>query len=106
MAWLILFFAALCEIGWAAGLKATNGFSRPLPTVLVIICMIASMLLLGLATKQLPIGTAYAVWTGIGALGVAVIGIVVWGESAAPARLICMGMIAAGVVGLKLFSGD
>lgn len=106
MAWGILFLAALFEIGWAAGLKATDGFSRPLPTVLVVISMVASMLLLGLATKQLPIGTAYAVWTGTGALGVALVGILVWGESAGAARLACMAMIAAGVVGLRFFSGD
>lgn len=106
MAWAILFLAALFEIGWAAGLKTTEGFTRPLPTVLVAASMVASMVLLGLASRQLPIGTAYAVWTGIGAVGVALAGIIFFGESTSAGRLACMAMIAAGVVGLRLFSGD
>lgn len=104
MAWTVLFLAALFEIGWAAGLKATDGFSRPWPTALVVSCMAASMVLLGLASRHLPIGTAYAVWTGIGAMGTALAGIVFYGESAGLARMACIALIAAGVIGLRLFS--
>lgn len=104
MAWGILFLAALFEIAWASGLKSTQGFTRPLASALVAVCMIASIYLLGLAAKHLPMGTAYAVWTGVGALGTALLGIVLHGEPATPGRLACIALIAAGVMGLKLFS--
>lgn len=102
MSWTYLFIAGLCEIAWAVGLKYTEGFTRPLPSVLVGAAMVASMGLLGLAVRQLPIGTAYAVWTGIGTLGAAIFGMVVLGESAGVLRLCCIGLIAAGIAGLKL----
>ena len=103
-AWGVLFFAGLCEIGWAVGLKYTEGFSRLWPSVGTVAAMVASVVLLGLALKALPLGTAYAVWTGIGAVGVAVLGILLFGDSASPARLLCIGLIVAGVIGLKLAS--
>ena len=102
MAWLILFFAGLCEIGWAVGLKYTEGFSRLVPSVLTAGAMIVSMVLLGLALKTLPVGTGYAVWTGIGAVGTAILGIILFGESMEPMRLASIGLIVAGIIGLKL----
>jgi quaternary ammonium compound-resistance protein SugE len=102
MAWTILFVAGLMEIGWAIGLKYTEGFSRLVPSVLTLGCMLASIVLLGLAVKTLPIGTAYAVWTGIGAVGTAVLGIILFGDPATALRLACIGLIVAGIVGLKL----
>jgi quaternary ammonium compound-resistance protein SugE len=106
MAWIILFFAGLSEIGWAVGLKYTEGFTRLLPSALTIGCMILSILLLGLALKTLPLGTAYAIWTGIGTVGTALFGIMLFGESAAVLRLVCMGLIVSGIVGLKLVSPE
>jgi quaternary ammonium compound-resistance protein SugE len=106
MAWFVLIFAGLLEIGWAVGLKYTAGFTRPLPTVLTVASMVASMGLLGLSLKTLPIGTAYAVWTGIGTIGTAVLGIMLFGEAATVARLACIGLIVAGISGLKLISPD
>jgi quaternary ammonium compound-resistance protein SugE len=102
MAWFILFIAGLMEIGWAIGLKYTDGFSRLVPSVLTLAAMAASILLLGWALKTLPIGTAYAVWTGIGAVGTAILGIVLLGEPATAMRLACIGLIVAGIAGLKL----
>ena len=102
MAWAILFVAGLMEIGWAIGLKYTEGFSRPVPSVLTLVCMTASVILLGPAVKTLPIGTAYAVWTGIGAVGTAILGIILFGDPATALRLACIGLIVAGIVGLKL----
>ncbi|WP_119422773.1 quaternary ammonium compound efflux SMR transporter SugE [Desertibaculum subflavum] len=102
MAWLYLLVAGLLEIGWAIGLKYTDGFTRPWPTAGTVFCMIASLALLGLALKALPVGTAYAVWTGIGTVGTAALGIWLFGESADAMRLACIGMILAGIVGLKL----
>lgn len=102
MAWTILFVAGLMEIGWAIGLKYTEGFSKLLPSVLTLACMLASIVLLGLAVKTLPIGTAYAVWTGIGAVGTAVLGMILFGDPATALRLACIGLIVAGIVGLKL----
>jgi quaternary ammonium compound-resistance protein SugE len=102
MAWLYLAVAGLLEIGWAVGLKYTEGFTRPWPTAATVVSMIASLGLLGLATRDLPIGTAYAVWTGIGAAGTALLGLWLFAEPATPARLACIGLIVAGVVGLKL----
>lgn len=104
MAWIILFIAGLFEIGWAVGLKFTEGFTRPLPTVLTALSMVLSMGLLGWALKSLPVGTAYAVWTGIGAVGTAIVGIMVFKEPATAARLVCLGLIVAGILGLKLFT--
>jgi quaternary ammonium compound-resistance protein SugE len=106
MAWIILFLAGLTEIGWAVGLKYTEGFTRLVPTVLTITCMVASIGLLGLALKTLPIGTAYAVWTGIGTTGTAILGIYLFGESTAALRLTCIGLIVAGIIGLKLVSPE
>ena len=102
MAWLILVLAGLFEVGWAIGLKYTEGFTRLWPTFGTVAAMIVSIVLLGLALKSLPVGTAYAVWTGIGTVGTAILGIVLLGESAAVMRLVCIGLIVAGIVGLKL----
>lgn len=102
MAWLILFIAGLTEIGWAVGLKYTEGFTRLWPSVFTGASMLLSVVLLGLALKTLPIGTAYAIWTGIGTVGTAILGIYLFGESAAVLRLVCIGLIVAGIVGLKL----
>lgn len=102
MSWLILLFAGLLEIAWAVGLKFSDGLSRPLPAALTIVAMIASMALLGLAMRDLPLGTAYTVWTGIGAVGAVIFGIMMFGESAAPLRLVCIGLIVIGIVGLRL----
>jgi quaternary ammonium compound-resistance protein SugE len=102
MAWTMLFIAGLLEIGWAIGLKYTDGFTRLTPSVLTIVSMIASVALLGLALKSLPVGTAYAVWTGIGTVGTALLGIALLGEPATVLRLVCIGLIVAGIVGLKL----
>jgi quaternary ammonium compound-resistance protein SugE len=104
MAWIYLFFAGLLEIGWAIGLKYTEGFSRAVPTILTVAAMIFSIVLLGLALKTLPVGTAYAVWTGIGAVGTAALGIYLFGEPASATRLASIGLIVAGIVGLKLVS--
>ncbi len=102
MAWAVLFAAGLLEIGWAIGLKYTEGFTRLVPTVLTLVAMAGSILLLGMALKTLPIGTAYAVWTGIGAVGTALLGIFLLGEPASALRLASIGLIVAGIVGLKL----
>lgn len=102
MAWAVLFAAGLLEIGWAIGLKYTEGFSRLVPSLLTLAAMAGSVLLLGLALKTLPIGTAYAVWTGIGAVGTALLGIALFGDPATAARLASIGLIVAGIVGLKL----
>ena len=102
MPWILLFIAGLFEVAWAIGLKYTDGFTKPLPTALTIAAMVASVALLGLAMKSLPVGTAYAVWTGIGSVGTAILGIVLLGDSAAPLRLVCLALIAAGIVGLKV----
>jgi quaternary ammonium compound-resistance protein SugE len=104
MAWLVLLFAGLFEIGWAVGLKYTAGFTRLVPTLLTAASMVVSLGLLGISLKTLPLGTAYAIWTGIGTLGTAVLGIALFGESADAARLACTGLIVAGIVGLKLVS--
>lgn len=104
MAWIILIAAGLFEIGWAVGLKYTDGFTRPLPTAATILSMIVSLGLLGIALRSLPLGTAYAVWTGVGTVGTAILGIVLFGEPAQALRLACIGLILAGIVGLKLVS--
>lgn len=104
MAWICLVLAGLFEIGWAIGLKYTDGFTRLVPSVLTAISMVISVLLLGLALKSLPVGTGYAVWTGIGTVGTALLGIYLLGEPATPMRLVCIGLIVAGILGLKLAS--
>ncbi|MCR5878396.1 quaternary ammonium compound efflux SMR transporter SugE [Phenylobacterium sp. J367] len=104
MAWVILFIAGLFEIGWAIGLKYTDGFTKLWPTVLTGISLVLSMALLGLAVRNLPIGTAYAVWTGIGAVGTAILGMVIFREPVTAMRLVCLALIVAGILGLKLFS--
>jgi quaternary ammonium compound-resistance protein SugE len=102
MAWGVLVVAGLFEVAWAIGLKYTQGFSRLWPSVGTVIAMVASIVLLGMAMRTLPVGTAYAVGTGIGAVGTVVLGIVLFGEPATAARLACVGLILAGIVGLKL----
>ena len=102
MAWIILLLAGLCEIAWAIGLKYTDGFTRPWPTALTLAAMVVSVLLLGVAMKSLPVGTAYAVWVGIGAVGTAILGIVLFAEPATAGRILSLGLIVAGIVGLKL----
>lgn len=106
MAWIVLVVAGLFEVGWAIGLKYTDGFTRLWPTLGTVASMIVSLFLLGLALKTLPVGTAYAIWTGIGTIGTAILGIVLLGESAAAARLACIALIVAGIVGLKLVTPD
>ena len=102
MAWALLFLAGLFEIGWAIGLKYTDGFTRPWPTTWTVLAMIVSVVLLALAVRTLPIGTAYAVWTGIGATGTVILGIVLFGEPATALRLLFVAMIVGGIAGLKL----
>lgn len=102
MAWSILFVAGLLEITWAIGLKYTEGFTKLVPSVITLGAMAGSVILLGLALKSLPVGTAYAVWTGIGAVGTAALGIILLGEPATALRLASIGLIVAGIVGLKL----
>ncbi|MEI7872190.1 MAG: quaternary ammonium compound efflux SMR transporter SugE [Alphaproteobacteria bacterium] len=104
MAWLILLIAGLCEIGWAIGLKYTDGFTRLTPSILTGGAMIVSIVLLGIALKTLPVGTGYAVWTGIGAVGTAILGIFLFGEATDLPRLASIGLIVAGIIGLKLTS--
>jgi quaternary ammonium compound-resistance protein SugE len=104
MAWVILFVAGLLEIGWAVGLKYTEGFTRLWPTVATAVALVASMSLLGIAVRTLPLGSAYAVWTGIGSVGTAVLGIVLFREPATALRLLCIGLIVVGIVGLKVAS--
>ena len=102
MAWAQLFLAGLLEVAWAVGLKYTDGFTRPWPTVATLAAMIGSMVLLALAVRTLPLGTAYAVWTGIGTAGAVLLGILLFNEPATLARLFFVGLIVAGIVGLKL----
>jgi quaternary ammonium compound-resistance protein SugE len=103
-AWLVLLAAGVCEVAWAIGLKYTEGFSRPLPSALTVAAMIASVILLAWALKTLPVGTAYAVWTGIGAVGTALLGMWLFDEPRDVARLVSIGLIVAGILGLKLFA--
>jgi quaternary ammonium compound-resistance protein SugE len=104
MSWLYLFLAGILEIGWAIGLKYVQGLSRPLPLILTVTCLVSSLILLAMALKTLPIGTAYAVWTGIGTLGTLVLGIILFGESMEPMRLVCAGLIVSGIIGLKVLT--
>ena len=104
MAWIYLTIAGVLEIVWAIGLKYTEGFTRPLASTITVAAMAVSMWCLALALKEIPIGTGYAVWVGIGAVGTAILGIMLFGESAAWPRLVCIGLILAGIVGLKFAS--
>jgi quaternary ammonium compound-resistance protein SugE len=106
MAWLYLLVAGLMEVAWAVGLKYTEGFTRLWPSVWTGVALVLSMILLAAAMRTLPLGTAYAIWTGIGAVGTAALGVLLFGESASAARLACIGLIVAGLVGLKLTSAD
>jgi quaternary ammonium compound-resistance protein SugE len=105
MNWFILIVAGLFEIGWAVGLKYTDGFTRPWPTTLTVGAMVISLGLLGLALKTLPVGTAYAVWVGVGAAGTAIAGILLFAEAVSAWKMVSLAMIVAGIVGLKLTSG-
>lgn len=104
MAWLYLLIAGLFEVAWAIGLKYTDGFTRLIPSIWTVATMAVSFLFLSLALKTLPVGTAYAIWTGVGAVGVAILGIVLFAEPANALRLGCIGLIVSGIVGLKLVS--
>lgn len=104
MSWTILLIAGLFECAWAIGLKYTDGFSRFWPSAFTVTAMVISVVLLGIAMRNLPVGTAYAVWTGIGAVGTVILGIVLFSEPANAARLVCVGLIVAGILGLKLTS--
>ena len=104
MAWTLLFIAGLFEIGWAIGLKYTDGFSRLWPSVGTVVSMAISVALLSWAMRSLPVGTAYAVWTGIGAVGTVLLGIVLFGEAVTVARMLCVLLIVTGILGLKLAS--
>lgn len=104
MAWFVLIMAGLFEVGWAVGLKYTDGFTRLVPTLVTLAAMALSVALLGLALKSLPLGTAYAVWTGIGTVGTAILGMLLFHEPVEAARLVCIGLIVAGIIGLKLIT--
>ncbi len=106
MPWVILFLAGLLEVAWAVGLKYTEGFSRPVPSLLTGLALLASVWLLALSVRTLPIGTAYAVWTGIGAVGTVIVGILKFGESASLFRITCVGLIVIGLIGLKFAPGS
>jgi quaternary ammonium compound-resistance protein SugE len=102
MPWFLLLIAGLLEVGWAIGLKYTEGFTRPIASALTVAAMAGSVILLGLAMKSLPVGTSYAVWVGVGAVGTAILGMVLFGEPATVGRIASLGLIVAGIVGLKL----
>jgi quaternary ammonium compound-resistance protein SugE len=104
MAWVYLVIAGFFEMGWAVGLKYTDGFTRLVPTTLTVAAMIISVVLLGLALRDLPVGTGYAVWTGIGTVGTALLGMYLFNDPATAARLACIGLIVAGIIGLKVLS--
>lgn len=104
MAWIYLLIAGLLEMGWAIGLKYTQGFTKLTPSIVTVACMILSFVLLSKALRTLPVGTAYAIWTGIGAVGTALLGVVLFGEPAEMKRFFCIGLIVAGLLGLRLVS--
>jgi quaternary ammonium compound-resistance protein SugE len=104
MAWVVLFVAGLFEVAWAVGLKYADGFTRPVPTLLTALALVTSMVLLAAALRTLPLGTAYAVWTGIGTVGTAILGIALFREPVTALRMLCIGLILAGIAGLKLTS--
>jgi quaternary ammonium compound-resistance protein SugE len=104
MAWFTLVIAGILEVGWAIGLKYSDGFSKPIPSILTVIGMILSFFMLSISLKTLPVGTAYTIWTGIGAVGTAILGMILFQEPRDTARVICMMLIVAGIIGLKLTS--
>ena len=104
MPWVVLVCAGLLEVGWAFGLKYTDGFTRPWPTAATVVALVLSIVLLSIAVRDLPLGTSYAVWTGIGTVGTVIVGITVFGESLDVPRMMCLGAIVAGIVGLKIVS--
>ncbi|HRN53680.1 MAG TPA: quaternary ammonium compound efflux SMR transporter SugE [Gemmatimonadaceae bacterium] len=104
MAWIILLVAGLFEVGWAIGLKYTEGFTRPWPTVATVLSMVVSLWLLGIALKTLPVGTAYAVWVGVGAVGTVILGVALFNEPTNAPRMLSVALIVAGIIGLKLTS--
>lgn len=104
MAWVYLFIAGIAEIGWALGMKYTDGFTKPVPTILTVAVMAVSVVFLAMAVKHLPLGTAYAVWTGIGTLGTVVLGIWLFNEPSDLIRMLCIGLIIVGIIGLKVVS--
>lgn len=106
MAWVALFIAGLFEVAWAVGLKQADGFTRLMPSLWTVAAMAISLWLLAIALRSLPLGTAYAVWTGVGTLGTAILGIVIYGESADPWRILCIALIVAGIVGLRLAAAE
>lgn len=106
MGWTVLIVAGLLEVGWAVGLKYTDGFSRFWPTAATAVALVASMSFLAMALKSLPLGTAYAVWTGIGTIGTVIAGIILFREPVNTARIVCVALIVAGILGLRLFGGD
>jgi quaternary ammonium compound-resistance protein SugE len=106
MAWILLIVAGLLETGWAIGLKYTEGFTRPIPSILTVVGIVASMYMLSVAARTLPIGTAYAVWVGIGAAGAVILGMLLLGESRNPARLLFLALLLVSIVGLKFTSGE
>lgn len=105
MSWILLVIAGLCECGWAIGMKYTEGFTKPVPTVVTVALLVASMTMLGVAVRNLPIGTAYGVWVGIGALGTAALGIALFGDPVTPARIGFLALLLVAIVGLKATSG-
>jgi quaternary ammonium compound-resistance protein SugE len=105
MEWIFLTVAGLLEVGWAIGLKYTHGFTKPVPTAITLVLMVASVFFLALAVQKIPIGTAYAIWTCIGAVGTVVLGMILFGESAATARLVFIAIVLLGIVGLKVTAG-
>lgn len=102
MSWIYLLIAGVCEVGWAVGLKYTEGFSRLWPSLGTAAAMVVSVVLLGVAMKSIPLGTAYAVWTGIGAVGTVILGMLLFGDAASVARLLCLALIVGGIIGLKI----
>jgi quaternary ammonium compound-resistance protein SugE len=104
MAWVYLVVAGLFEITWAIGLKYADGFTRPIPSIITVVGMILSVILLGLALREMPVGTGYAIWTGIGTVGAAILGMILFNEPATAIRIGCIGLIVAGIIGLKAFS--
>ena len=104
MAWVYLVIAGLFEITWAIGLKYADDFTRPIPSIITVVGMILSVILLGLALREMPVGTGYAIWTGIGTVGAAILGMILFNEPATAIRIGCIGLIVAGIIGLKAFS--